>query len=62
MTLNSQTTYSTKYLDAIDLPPGGQTAGWLIFHAPKAREYILNMNAFSNQARKRIIATNWKLK
>ncbi len=50
------------FYDAVDLPPGGKSAGWLIFLIVKRPEYVLNMHALSNTVRKRIIASNWTMK
>jgi len=48
-------TYSlSNYFDAVNLRPGGQTSGWLIFYLPKEREYTLNYQGFSGTAQKRI--------
>ena len=50
---DTNTTYSmNNYFDAINLPPKGQSQGWLIFHITKADQYILNYRGFGSAVTK----------
>ncbi len=53
---DSGPTYSRQNnFDAIDLPPGGNSAGWLIFHVPIEDKYILNYNSIDSVVTKQIV-------
>lgn len=54
-------TYSLgNYFDAVNLPPGGSTSGWLIFVAPKEDYYVLNYESWGNKAAKKVYLTEIK--
>lgn len=49
-------TYSrSNYFDAINLPPGGKSSGWLVFHMPVHDEYMLNFRSSDSAVQKRVI-------
>lgn len=49
-------TYSlSNYFEAVDLPPGKYTTGWLVFVMPLAEEYTLHFRSLDGQATKRIV-------
>ena len=53
---HTEATYSrNNYFDAVDLPPGGSSSGWLIFHIPISDEYTLNYNSIDSSVTKRVI-------
>lgn len=51
----SEASFSTSYLDAINLSPGTYTSGWLIFVVPKAKAYTLQYNSRDSAVVKAII-------
>ncbi|OGI30660.1 MAG: hypothetical protein A2287_04685 [Candidatus Melainabacteria bacterium RIFOXYA12_FULL_32_12] len=53
---HSSESYSlSNYFDAVNLPPNGETSGWLIFPLSKDSKYILHFNSFNDSVDKQIV-------
>ena len=54
-------TYSVgNYFDAVNLPPGGSSSGWIIFILPKKEDYRLNYESWGKKATKEVYVTEGK--